>query len=100
MSLTDYTASIDIATGSNYVFTNSSNNDVVVYASDPKQRILFGHNATTQQTAAVLIGSNNMDVTVDTTYTGKVAAQYFEGDGSRLTGVVLATNGMGAGNGV
>ena len=102
----DYTASIDIATGGDYVFANASNNDVIIYASAPEQRIMFGASNTSLKKAPLVISTSNvivnarLDMVGDAFVTGKVAAYEFVGDGSKLTGVVLAVNGMGAGNGV
>jgi mucin-19 len=75
-------ALIEIATGSNYIFTGASDNDVVFYETSSNSKILFG---TTSNTAPNLtlanagnVGINNvnpqydLDVTGDIRFTGNL----------------------------
>ena len=91
--MSNYLVQVEVATTSNYVFTNTSYADVVFYPSYESQRMLFGTKSNVN--AGMTLGSSNISFVVQPS-TSSNSIGFFSGNSNSLM-TLLGSGNVGVG---
>ena len=91
--MSNSSVSIEVSASNNYVFTNTSYADIVMYPTNESQRILIG--AKSNANAGLVIGSSNISMTLQPS-TSNNSISFYSGN-SNLLATILASGNVGIG---